>query len=74
MPSHLGKLYTNELVFVKAFDPAIVTALTSDPNDMEKISHVVTIAFKNMEIMRTTMLSTLTESTLGVILITAKAS
>ena len=72
MPSHLGKLYTRELLFVNVYDASIARAATQNEEDLAKISATVATAVDTMTRMHSTMMKTLTDSSVGIILITTK--
>ena len=73
MPSHLGKIYVNELVFTGAYDAVIASTITQSPDDLTKLAASVTVAFETMRVMHSTMLKTLIDTSKGIILITTKA-
>lgn len=73
MPSHhLGKLYASELVFTGAYAESIALVKTQNPADLVNISTAVANAFRSMNTMRSRMMRTLLDSSVGVILITTK--
>jgi hypothetical protein len=72
MPSHLGKLYVAEIMFVNQFDASVVTAKTESPEDMLRIQTVVKNCFRSMTIMHSRQMKTLIDTTVGVLLVTTK--
>jgi hypothetical protein len=73
MPTHLGKLYHAEVVFENAFDRSVVLPITSNDVDIAKIEGIAKAAFASIKskTMRTRMLKTLVDTSVGALLVSA---
>jgi hypothetical protein len=69
MPSHLGKIYVSELSFHTSFDPALVTAVTQNEGDLVKIKGVVENSLRTLVMMKSRVIKTLVDTSIGAILL-----